>query len=169
MPQPRGRDLFGRERWLDAGGRIARKRFLVRGVPLLVVGTLVYLGIAEIMARSAGTTLFTTDPAQASSVARVEGIAGGIVVALLAWPAAALIIRRLHDIGLSGWWLALMASGEIVNSIALGSGLAGAPPALTPFGQFAAVLALAGGLSFIPLALWPGSATANRHGPPPAD
>ena len=41
----------------------------------------------------------------------------------------ALGARRLHDIGLSGWWLALMASGEILNSLALASGLAGAPPA----------------------------------------
>lgn len=164
MPSPNDR-----ESWLDTNGRMARKRLLIRGVPLLVVGTLVYLGIAEMTARSAGTSLFAGDPASAATVARIEGMAGAIVVAVAAWPAAALIIRRLHDIGLSGWWLALMASGEVVNSVALATGLAGAPPALTPVGQFATLLALAGGLSFIPLALWPGQATANRYGPPPAD
>jgi len=158
-----------RERWFDANGRVARKRLLIRGLPLLIGGTVGYLGLAEVMARSAGTSLFGGDPGKALTVARVEGIAGAIVVAAVAWPAAALIIRRLHDIGLSGWWLALMASGEVINSVALASGLAGAPPALTPFGQFAALLALAGGLSFIPLALWPGQASANRYGPPPAD
>lgn len=161
--------IQNRESWFDASGRMARKRLLFRGLPLLIGGTLVYLGIAEMMARSAGTSLFGGDPAKALTVARIEGIAGAIVVAAVAWPAAALIIRRLHDIGLSGWWLALMASGEVINSVALGTGLAGSPTALTLFGQIAALLALAGGLSLIPLALWPGQAGANRYGPPPAD
>ncbi len=154
--------------WLDGSGRMARKPFLVRGVPLLVAGTLVYLGLGEGVARYLGTSLFSNDPPRAMTIARIEGLAGLAVVLALAWPAAALIVRRLHDIGLSGWWLALMASGEILNSLALASGLAGAPPALTPLGHAVGALALAGGLSFIPLALWPGQANANRFGPPPS-
>lgn len=153
---------------LDATGRMARKRFLMRGVPLLVAGTLIYLGLGEAVARWRGTSMFVSDPAKALTIARIEGMAGLAVVAALAWPAAALVIRRLHDIGLSGWWLAPMASGEIVNSLALATGLAGVPTALTPLGHAAGALALAGGLSFIPLALWPGQTAANRFGPPPA-
>lgn len=155
------------EGWLDARGRIARKAFLLRGLPLIVPGTLIYLGIGEAIARWLGTSMFSSDPARALTIARIEGTAGLIVVAALAWPAAALIVRRLHDIGLSGWWLAAMASGEILNSLALAAGLAGTPDALTPLGHAVATLALFGGLSLIPLALWPGQPDANRFGPPP--
>lgn len=158
------------EGWLDAAGRIARRPFLIRGVPLLIGGTLIYLALAEVLARYAGTSIWS-DPSTATAlrIARAEGTAGLAVVLALAWPASALIIRRLHDIGLAGWWLALMASGEILNSLALATGLGGTPNALTPLGHAVGALALAGGLSFIPLALWPGQLNANRFGPPPAD
>ena len=156
------------EGWRSANGRIERKQLLIRGLPLLIGGTVAYLALAEMIARYAGTSIWSAPTTtNALAIARAEGNAGLVVVAALAWPAATLIIRRLHDIGVSGWWLTLMASGEILNSLALATGLAGTHAAPTPLGHAVGLLALAGGLSFIPLALWPGQPATNRFGPPP--
>lgn len=163
MPLPSERDS-----WRDASGRLTRRTLLIRGVPLLIGGIIIYLALAEAIARYAGLSMWEAPTtSNALALARAEGSAGLIVVAVLAWPAAALIIRRLHDIGLSGRWLALMASGEILNSVALATGIAGTPAAPTTIGTAVGLLALAGGLSFIPLVLWPGQAGANSFGPQP--
>ena len=83
------------------------------------------------------------------------------VAALVFWPvalvaAATLTAKRLHDLGLAGWWVAFL--------LALVWICAGHPPADDPVGSaMAGVLGVALGL----LALWPGDPRFNRFGPPP--
>jgi uncharacterized membrane protein YhaH (DUF805 family) len=61
------------------------------------------------------------------------------LVPLLLWAAIAVQVKRLHDIGLSGWWV-VVAFVPIVNYVAV-----------------------------VVLGCWPGQRGDNRHGPDPLD
>ena len=83
------------------------------------------------------------------------------LAALILWPtaviaAATLACKRLHDLGLSGWWVAFL--------LALLWVCADHPPGEDPVGSgMSGVLTVALAL----LAVWPGEPHFNRFGPPP--
>jgi uncharacterized membrane protein YhaH (DUF805 family) len=146
---------------------MARAPFLALGVTLLMLGSLAYLALTELMFWSQDIFLYGVARWSSLLGARIEGIAGLVVVAVLAAPAAGLIIKRLHDIGWSGWWLAPIAAPEIVNSLALMSGAAGTTLQPTGLGEVLAVAAVVGAVALLPVALWPGTKGPNRFGPEP--
>jgi uncharacterized membrane protein YhaH (DUF805 family) len=130
-------------------GRLARSTLLVWGLPVLALALVVYLGLAAMLAPSAGP-------------ARSEGIAGLIVVVLGAYPFAALLIKRLHDFDASGWWLIPLALPELLNSGGLAVGLGG-----TRIAVWLEYISFAGGAGLAVIAAWPGTRGGNRFGPEP--
>jgi len=72
-------------------------------------------------------------------------------------------VPRLHDVGLSGWWILLLFLGEFA-AILIGATVGGSSGILIGGGIFVLVALLA----LIGLALIPGESGENRWGPPPA-
>ncbi len=85
-----------------------------------------------------------------------SSVLGGFALATLC-PYASSLVRRLHDVGLSAWWVAAAFTLAVIGS------LAGAYPqtwwcAFVPPAAFGLLLLIA---------LLPGQKTANRFGPVP--
>jgi uncharacterized membrane protein YhaH (DUF805 family) len=93
--------------------------------------------IAVIIAMMIDITLFGTN---AEGAANIQ-LAFMIISLALLCPGLTVTIRRFHDVGLSGWWLAA------------------AYPAVFVFGL--------GALAIVIVALIPGKAVENKYGPPP--
>jgi uncharacterized membrane protein YhaH (DUF805 family) len=113
--------------------------------------------------------------AGAGIVANLLPLVGGVVSLALLYPAAALMAKRLHDFGRSGWLvmvplvptalagsITLLAANAIGNPATVGAGLAAA--------GFAALLSTVAMLVSIAFMLWVGSRhgdeAANTHGQP---
>jgi uncharacterized membrane protein YhaH (DUF805 family) len=111
----------------------------------------------------------------AGIVANLLPLIGGVVSLALLYPAAALMAKRLHDFGRSGWLVmvpllptalagsvAILATMTIGNPATVGAGLAAA--------GFAALLSTVAMLVGIGFLLWVGTrdgdASANAHGQP---
>jgi uncharacterized membrane protein YhaH (DUF805 family) len=114
-----------REKYVTFGGRARRKEYwsvvlfyMVFLVAIVIVGVL-----ADEMAETRGHV--------------VTVIFGALYVLALALPGLAVFVRRLHDVGLSGWL---------------------APVAIIPY---------AGGLFCLVIALIPSQSEANKHGANP--
>lgn len=144
-------------------GRLARMPFFVANVVLLLVemlllGTtsaLAFVGIAGVYA--------SVDNMSATSWFWVV-ILGVILlsfIAFLVWITVlslGMVVRRLHDANLSGWFGLLFLALGIVPSVMFYLGdPSGIPVVLSVFGY---------GI-FLILAIIPGSATVNRYGGPP--
>jgi uncharacterized membrane protein YhaH (DUF805 family) len=84
----------------------------------------------------------------------------GFIQAILSWALLFHTIRRLHDIDLSGWWI---AAGVLV-AILLASALQSFPDEAWPY----LAASLFPWLCLLLAAAWPGSRSENRFGPKPA-
>lgn len=91
---------LGREPWrmspaqlyVGMKGRIPRRTYWLRGVLALLAITLVANALLDI--------------------ARIgDDIAFWLMIATFAWPCFAVVAKRLHDFGVSAWWLPLLAVG----------------------------------------------------------
>ncbi|MBS0363619.1 MAG: DUF805 domain-containing protein [Proteobacteria bacterium] len=120
-----------KRKWLD--GRGGRKEFWLLGVPLVIVGSV----IAAIVGSGWGA---------------VAQFAFGIAFLLF-------MIRRLHDIGVSGWIAPLI---NVASTVLLYAAKGFLPPAA--YGLAALVILLA---ILLGLGAWPGTAGDNAYGPPP--
>jgi uncharacterized membrane protein YhaH (DUF805 family) len=129
-------------RYLSFYGRLARQPFFVRNVYLAIVATLLLL------------------------VSMLLFVNGGLwwwfgVVVVAAWIAlicvgsASLMVRRLHDLGLSGYHVVWVGAAEI-GATALSYG----PPKIV-------LLALPLAAVGLWLLFWPGNVEANRFGAVP--
>ena len=116
--------------WLD--GRGGRKEFWLFGVPLVVVGS-----IAAAIGGSSWGLIFQ--------------LPFGIGFLLF-------MIRRLHDIGLSGWIAPMINFGSTILTYAFKGVL---PPAAVGVAALLMLLAI-----LIGLGAWPGTAGDNAYGPP---
>ena len=133
---------------LGFGGRLPRLRyFLLSLIPAIVA---FLTGIILAMNSGAGLAVF--------SVPLLVGCA--VLFVLVGIVGLSLTVRRLHDLGLSGWWILAIwfvpaaleaAAVQLINNPQLGSTLS-------------SVVALAIGLW---LWLAPGTRGANRFGPDP--
>jgi len=144
-------------RWLFSfEGRLGRLAAWRRPIPLGIFSTLALVAMM----------LFLPDP----WLARIGilPLFGGLL--LINWLAlTSVIVRRLHDIGLSGWWI-------LTYPAVLGGFAAGALYCLglsSPF-EFLAPALFAGCVLTILVALWvlfgvPGQGHDNRFGPVPPD
>ena len=121
-----------KRKWLD--GRGNRREFWLFGMPLMVVGSIV--------------------------AALVRGDVGLALIVQLAFGIGFLLfmIRRLHDIGLSGWIAPLINIGSTVLLYALKGIL---PPLAASVVALVILLAI---LGFV--GAWPGTPGSNAYGPP---
>lgn len=89
----------------------------------------------------------------------VIGLFGGSVGAGLAGPSLVFMVRRLHDIGKSGWWALAITFGPVIPMLAL-----------MPFAPLTVLVPLVGLLSIV-WTIWlgviPSEPHENRWGPPP--
>ncbi|MGD9783967.1 MAG: DUF805 domain-containing protein [Hyphomicrobiaceae bacterium] len=135
-------------------GRCSRTGFIVLGALLLAVQF-----VAGALMLAAGL--------------KPDGPASVVLSVPLFWLAFTALVRRLHDVGHTGWWVVGAIVASMVWTIVMGlcSGLVLDPRTLTPehiqFWSLVAIV-LAPPMSML---LWihaaPGMTTANRHGPPP--
>jgi uncharacterized membrane protein YhaH (DUF805 family) len=127
-------------RYLSFDGRLARLPFFARNI---------YVGLAAAVIAIASVPLFSTD----TSV----GYWGGVLVvvtslSLLIVGSVSLIVRRLHDLGLSGYH-AIWAGAAQAAWIVISHG----PPGVVLLGLPLAAIGFW-------LLLWPGKKAANRFG-----
>jgi uncharacterized membrane protein YhaH (DUF805 family) len=130
-------------RYFSFDGRLARLRFFARNFALGVGPGVLFI---------ASLPLFATDTQLGFWAGVLVVIAGFAVFAV---GVASLTVRRLHDLGLSGYhaiWAVAAQAGLVV--------LPYAPPAKS---LFALPLAAA----WLWVSFWPGSRTANRFGDVP--
>ena len=87
-----------------------------------------------------------------------------VSVGLLAVPPLPLHVRRLHDVGLSGWWLLVPAAltGVLLVTVSMGR------PVGLNLGDWASWLVLIPyGLTYVAGFAWPGHQGGNRYGTAP--
>jgi uncharacterized membrane protein YhaH (DUF805 family) len=127
------------QRYLSFDGRLARLPFFIRGI---------YLGIAVSIVFLTAIPLFAAESVW-WWLGMLVAIAG---VALFGVGEASLIVRRLHDLGLSGYhaiWVGAAEAGWFVLSYG--------PPRAMFVGLPLAAICLW-------LLFWPGNGEANRFG-----
>lgn len=142
-------------------GRTGRRDFwfgLVR-ILLLWLSLAVLLLIVTVMTGMAVSPA-VTDSTAWGAVGRIGFVLNVVLACMAALPLLALGVRRLHDCDLPGWWLllpvALLALTTVVRS----------DP--TPSAALLLLIDVVGAAALLALGSWPGSATANRFGPPQA-
>ena len=131
------------QRWADFSGRSRRLEFWLFWLAAMVVQMI--------------ASYFDAANGQAV-VAGGMGIITLIVTLIFLVPAATVGIRRLHDIGRTGWWMLLFAVpyAAWLASIEVGTQ-----------GVIAAVAFLVGSVVLVILLVQPGTAADNRYGPNP--
>jgi uncharacterized membrane protein YhaH (DUF805 family) len=87
-----------------------------------------------------------------------------ILLALVIRASVSLAVRRMHDLGASGWWVALDYAAVSVAAPLMLSGVATGVLVCIPIGL--ALLLCGGAISLVRLSV-PGQPTANRYGDPP--
>jgi len=130
-------------RYFSFDGRLARLPFFLRGV---------YLGLGAAVLGIGSVPLFSTDT-------RLGYWAGVLVVivafGLLAVGMASLTVRRLHDLGLSGYHAIWVGAAQVGWAV-----LSRVPPEQAVFGLPLAAISLW-------ITFWPGNRKANRFGDVP--
>lgn len=113
-------------------------------------------------------------------VAGLVPVIGGLVGLALLWPWSAVSAKRLHDLGRSGWWIALPlvpsllvgGLGVLTAASATMGATMGASGATLALATLTATLGLAAMLVSLGFLLWigltPGMPGANRFGAVPA-
>ena len=108
-----------------------------------------------------------------SAVLSLFGVIGDLAVILLAYPQACLFSKRLHDLGRSGWFAALVFGLALVGGVTAGfleplrqAGAGG--PVLLAGSATVVVCMIAAVVLFFRTGLARGQGEANAYGPPPA-
>lgn len=149
--------------WLHMNGRIARRCWLVFAVVIAVL---------EFLTEHALRSVFHWPPRATGPDAPFVAAFLGDEISLLSdliflWPALAIDVKRLHDIGVSGWaTLSVYAPAAILYGLGF-AGIGGA--AAHPDPRAAALLyvfSLAALVYFILLAARKGMPEPNPYGPP---
>lgn len=84
----------------------------------------------------------------------------------MSYPAYSVVVRRFHDVGVSGWW----ASPFIFLGLLLSALFAFVPARLQydlVFSPWSLGVQMAVSLATYPVLFWPGAQGENRFGPPP--
>jgi uncharacterized membrane protein YhaH (DUF805 family) len=148
-------------------GRAPRSEYWWFSLFIFLVGGPLVL-IAFIAGVGALTTAITGTGSEAESAAGLA--AGAAIVGLLAFifflaiiaPSITVLVRRFHDVGLSGWWVGGYAIANVlVSSVGLNR-----DSATTLLAIFGIILNLAALGSFI-VTLLPSQSGTNKYGPNP--
>ncbi len=99
--------LLAVSRYIDFRGRSRRREYWM--FALLVVGAILLAGIAMIITKAS----FRTQGELATAFTTWAGVA---MVPLIV-PLIAVTVRRLHDLGLSGWWLVALPIGASISAV----------------------------------------------------
>lgn len=99
--------LLAFSRYIDFSGRSRRREYWM--FVLLVVGAILLAGIAMIIT----TGSFRTQGELETAFTTWAGVA----LMPLIVPLTAVTVRRLHDLGLSGWWLVALPIGAAIPAI----------------------------------------------------
>jgi len=135
------------KRYAEFSGRSRRMEYW----SFILLNVIVYIVLGGIMVAGGFNLAAMSDPAAMSAAAPGTvfyigaGLLGLYALAILV-PSIAVVVRRLHDRDMSGWWYL----GVIVAS-------------MIPFVGFIA------GIAFLVLMLLPGTPGPNRFGPDPKD
>lgn len=141
-------------------GRISRQTFWLWGLPYVpahlcakFIDAEVFPGLTEAWSKSFGVTV---------QVSVSGGPITWLIHLLFLWPVLALSVKRLHDLGRSGWLVAPLA--PLLVGLLLAVWLTPSSPAASWL-----FLALGGYLTALQLSLLfvPGAAGLNRYGPDP--
>ena len=139
--------------FLSPTGRISRQEFWLGAVATIVVELLV-MHVLQNAGNSSAPFYFTSG----ATLARYQhhlnvsaAISNLVANGILLWPRGALVVKRMHDLGLSGRWL-LVWPAIVIFSVLTG---------LTQLGATALILAL------VVLGLAPGVHGVNRFGEDP--
>lgn len=128
------------DRYFSFDGRLARLPFFIRGVYLSIAISVVIVASIPLFANGSRILWW-------SGLALLIGAIGAIAVSELS-----LTVRRLHDIGLSGYHAIWVGAADVVGSALSYS---------TEFVVYLSLPLLAIGLWLL---FWPGQAGANRFG-----
>jgi uncharacterized membrane protein YhaH (DUF805 family) len=99
--------LLALSRYFDFKGRSRRREYWM--FVLLVLVAILLAGIAMIITKGS----FRTQ----ADLARTSTSWAGVVMAPLIVPLIAVTVRRLHDLGLSGWWLVALPIGAAIPAV----------------------------------------------------
>lgn len=133
--------------------------FLVGGTLGLVA---LFAGIGALITAIAGSESDVDNMAGLAFGATVVGLIALVFFLAVIAPSITVLVRRFHDVGLSGWWV----GGYAIANVAVGiiGGLSGND--FGGVGILSVILNLAAIASFI-VTLLPSQAGANKYGPNP--
>ncbi|MFZ9309407.1 MAG: DUF805 domain-containing protein [Candidatus Nanopelagicales bacterium] len=154
-------------------GRAPRSEYWWFALFVLLVG-----GTLGLMALIAGIgTISSIFNAGAENGESVAGFAIGAVIVLLIAvvfyfavlaPSIAVMVRRFHDVGLSGWWIGgYWIANVAVGIVGGGSLITGSTDSATAIANIFGLLLNLAGLAIFIVTLLPSQAGANKYGPNP--
>ena len=154
-------------RYADFGGRSRRTEFWLFFLFLTLVYVALFTLIYAVALSLIASGNFTGD---IMAVMTSLGVFGIIILVfwlatLLPWLAVS--ARRLHDLNLSGWWLAIPYGVWLASNVLRFVGTANRDPALLAAAQLFALLWMAMAAGSIVVFCLPGTRGANRYGPDP--
>lgn len=141
-------------------GRINRKRFWLASIAVALVSAAAIVGLTFFTAAAAEGHLPL--PAEIG-VALLLAVVGVVLFCTLA-----ISVKRLHDRGKSGWWMALYYGVGGAQEAADRAGLSGTEENPTEIGIALALAGLAVGIWYlVDLGILKGTPGPNRYGPDP--
>ncbi len=97
---------------------------------------------------------------------RAAEIASSVLITVTFYPAYSIIVRRFHDVGVSGWWLTPVVAVGFFVTLALRTLPEERITAMLSASWFIAMLA-AIVIAVLAALVWSGAEGENRFGPPP--
>lgn len=153
-------------------GRINRAKWWIGSIILAIAATIVWVILAAIF----GLFAPITDPAQIGSYMQKASILQIILVALIAYPTTAMMIKRLNDRDRPSYFTyifwaptVLLLLGGLLGLTMTTSDMGGAAiPTQTALGMVLGLVGLAVGIwALIELGILKGTDGPNQHGPDP--
>ena len=138
---------------------------------LLIVGT---LGLLALIA--GGASILSIIFGGAGNGESVAGLAiGALILGLITFvfflailaPSTTVLVRRFHDVGLSGWWIGGYWIANVAVGLITGAGSALSPDGATMSANIFSLLLNVAGLAIFIITLLPSQAGANKYGPNP--
>ena len=152
-------------------GRINRAKWWIGTIILAVVGIILYFILAAVFGMGA-----LTDPAQIASMMRTVAILQIVLLAILAYPTTALMMKRLNDRDRPSYFAYIFWAPTVLSVL---GGLFGltmttmdmggvAVPTQSGLGWILSIAGLAVGIwALIELGILKGTEGPNQHGPDP--
>ncbi len=148
-------------------GRIGRLSFFIGSIAVVIASAVIGGVVGGVMGASRAAEFgSTTDIAALQAEAAMGAVIVGAVVGLLSlWPCLALVVKRLHDLGRSGWTVLWMILANTAVTIVAAIATALSPAA----GMVGGVLIIGMLLAWnVYLLFFKGTSGRNEYGMPPS-